>query len=133
MTPVGILSILRKHPDANITFFQRNALSAGQVGGRLSGGATVGCTINYTNPAYKGWGRIMEEESIFIQIVHVQQIQHLLIAEKWSIPHLKADGTIYRLKPEYFAHDRSEFFTTGLQLDQWLDECRQIIASKLAA
>jgi len=133
MTPVGILALLRKHPDANITFFQRNASSAGQVGGRLSGGATVGCTINYTNPAYKGWGRLMEEESIFISIVHVQQIQHLLTEEKWSIPHLKAEGTIYRLRPEYFAHDRPAHFTNQQQLNQWHEECRQLINLKLAA
>ncbi|CNF27903.1 Uncharacterised protein [Yersinia nurmii] len=115
MRPEQILALLRAYPDANITSFHRSMRSTGG-GSYLSGGATGGCTLNYTDPAYAGFGGAMENQSIFIELTYVMNMRHLLTEERWEIKEISAEGTIYRLKPEFMPDDPSPYYTCNEEL-----------------
>ncbi|EMY0612501.1 hypothetical protein AAH820_004644 [Yersinia enterocolitica] len=127
MQPEQILACLRAHPDAYITSFHRSIGSVGR--GRLSGGATGGCTLNYKDSFYKGLGSGFETVSIHIGLTYVRIMSHLLTEEEWEDKEFEAKGTIYRLKPEFIPANPTPFCSTQEELVARRQECLRLLSA----
>ena len=127
MQPEQILACLRSHPDAYITSFHRSIGSVGR--GRLSGGATGGCTLNYKDSFYKGLGEGFETESVHVPLTYVLNMRHLLTEERWEAKELSAKGIIYRLKPEFIPASPTPFCSTNEELIARRQECLRLLSA----
>ncbi|HHX5192690.1 TPA: hypothetical protein ACVDKA_002437 [Yersinia enterocolitica] len=127
MQPEQILACLRSHPDAYITSFHRSIASVGR--GSLSGGATGGCTLNYKDSFYKGLGDGFETVSVHIPLTYVLNMRHLLTEERWEIKGISAQGTIYRLKPEFMPATHTPFCSTNEELIARRQECLRLLSA----
>ncbi|CQR19504.1 TPA: hypothetical protein ACPZRY_004166 [Yersinia enterocolitica] len=127
MQPEQILACLRSHPDAYITSFHRSIASVGR--GRLSGGATGGCTLNYKDSFYKGLGDGFETVSVHIPLTYVLNMRHLLTEERWEAKELSAKGIIYRLKPEFMPATPTPFCSTNEELIVRRQECLRLLSA----
>ena len=127
MQPEQILACLRSHPDAYITSFHRSIGSVGR--GRLSGGATGGCTLNYKDSFYKGLGEGFETVSVHIPLTYVLNMRHLLMEERWEAKEISAKGIIYRLKPEFMPASQTPFCSTNEELIARRQECLRLLSA----
>ncbi|HHQ3933733.1 TPA: hypothetical protein ACSPYV_003031 [Yersinia enterocolitica] len=127
MQPEQILACLRSHPDAYITSFHRSIASVGR--GRLSGGATGGCTLNYKDSFYKGLGDGFETVSVHIPLTYVLNMRHLLTEERWEAKELSAKGIIYRLKTEFMPATPTPFCSTNEELIVRRQECLRLLSA----
>ncbi len=127
MQPEQILACLRAHPDAYITSFHRSIGSVGR--GRLSGGATGGCTLNYKDSFYKGLGDGFETVSVHIPLTYVLNMRHLLTEEHWEAKEFSAKGIIYRLKPEFMPANPTPFCSTQEELLARRQECLRLLSA----
>ncbi len=127
MQPEQILACLRAYPDAYITSFHRSIGSVGR--GRLSGGATGGCTLNYKDSFYKGLGEGFETVSVHIPLTYVLNMRHLLTEERWEAKELSAKGTIFRLKPEHMPANPTPFCSNQEELLARRQECLQLLSA----
>ncbi|EPM2755522.1 hypothetical protein ACTK8Z_004724 [Yersinia enterocolitica] len=127
MQPEQILACLRSHPDAYITSFHRSIASVGR--GRLSGGATGGCTLNYKDSFYKGLGDGFETVSVHIPLTYVLNMRHLLTEERWEDKELSAKGVIYRLKQEFIPASPTPFCSTNEELIARRQECLRLLSA----
>ena len=127
MQPEQILACLRSHPDAYITSFHRSIGSVGR--GRLSGGATGGCTLNYKDSFYKGLGEGFETVSVHVPLTYVLNMRHLLTEERWEAKELSAKGVIYRLKPEFMPASSTPFCSTNEELIARRQECLRLLSA----
>ena len=127
MQPEQILACLRSHPDAYITSFHRSIASVGR--GRLSGGATGGCTLNYKDSFYKGLGEGFETVSVHVPLTYVLNMRHLLTEERWEAKELSAKGIIYRLKPEFIPASPTPFCSTNEELIARRQECLRLLSA----
>ncbi|EPI5421542.1 TPA: hypothetical protein ACJIVJ_002923 [Yersinia enterocolitica] len=127
MQPEQILACLRAYPDAYITSFHRSIGSVGR--GRLSGGATGGCTLNYKDSFYKGLGDGFEAVSVHIPLTYVLNMRHLLTEEHWEAKELSAKGIIYRLKPEFIPAISTPFCSTNEELIARRQECLRLLSA----
>ncbi|EKN3891654.1 hypothetical protein NUG01_004456 [Yersinia enterocolitica] len=127
MQPEQILACLRSHPDAYITSFHRSIASVGR--GRLSGGATGGCTLNYKDSFYKGLGDGFETVSVHIPLTYVLNMRHLLTEERWEAKELSAKGIIYRLKPEFMPTNPTPFCSTQEEFLARRQECLRLLSA----
>ncbi|HHG9971496.1 TPA: hypothetical protein ACPZLC_004528 [Yersinia enterocolitica] len=127
MQPEQILACLRSHPDAYITSFHRSIASVGR--GRLSGGATGGCTLNYKDSFYKGLGDGFETVSVHIPLTYVLNMRHLLTEERWEAKELSAKGVIYRLKQEFIPASPTPFCSTNEELIARRQECLRLLSA----
>lgn len=127
MQPEQILACLRAHPDAYITSFHRSIGSVGR--GRLSGGATGGCTLNYKDSFYKGLGEGFETVSVHIPLTYVLNMRHLLTEEQWEAKEFSAKGIIYRLKPEFMPASQTPFCSTNEELIARRQECLRLLSA----
>lgn len=126
MQPEQILACLRAHPDAYITSFHRSIGSVGR--GRLSGGATGGCTLNYKDSFYKGLGEGFETVSVHIPLTYVLNMRHLLTEERWEVKEISAKGILYRLKPEFMPASPTPFCSTNEELIVRRQECLRLLS-----
>lgn len=127
MQPEQILACLRAHPDAYITSFHRSIGSVGR--GRLSGGATGGCALNYKDSFYKGLGEGFETVSVHIPLTYVLNMRHLLTEERWEAKEISAKGIIYRLKPEFIPASPTPFCSTNEELIARHQECLRLLSA----
>lgn len=127
MQPEQILACLRAHPDAYITSFHRSIGSVGR--GRLSGGATGGCTLNYKDSFYKGLGEGFETVSVHIPLTYVLNMRHLLTEERWEAKEISAKGIIYRIKPEFMPASQTPFCSTNEELIARRQECLRLLSA----
>ncbi|HHK4124200.1 TPA: hypothetical protein ACQTCB_000041 [Yersinia enterocolitica] len=127
MQPEQILACLRAHPDAYITSFHRSIGSVGR--GRLSGGATGGCTLNYKDSFYKGLGEGFETVSVHIPLTYVLNMRHLLTEERWEAKEISAKGIIYRLKTEFMPANPTPFCSTQEELVARRQECLRLLSA----
>ena len=127
MQPEQILACLRSHPDAYITSFHRSIGSVGR--GRLSGGATGGCTLNYKDSFNKGLGEGFETVSVHVPLTYVLNMRHLLTEERWEAKELSAKGIIYRLKPEFIPARPTPFCSTNEELIARRQECLRLLSA----
>lgn len=127
MQPEQILACLRAHPDAYITSFHRSIGSVGR--GRLSGGATGGCALNYKDSFYKGLGEGFETVSVHIPLTYVLNMRHLLTEERWEAKEISAKGIIYRLKPEFIPASPTPFCSTNEELIARRQECLRLLSA----
>ncbi|HDZ9831402.1 TPA: hypothetical protein ACYTJQ_000553 [Yersinia enterocolitica] len=127
MQPEQILACLRSHPDAYITSFHRSIGSVGR--GRLSGGATGGCTLNYKDSFYKGLGEGFETVSVHIPLTYVLNMRHLLTEERWEAKEISAKGIIYRIKPEFMPASQTPFCSTNEELIARRQECLRLLSA----
>ncbi|EKN6209123.1 hypothetical protein DVQ45_01855 [Yersinia enterocolitica] len=127
MQPEQILACLRAHPDAYITSFHRSIGSVGR--GRLSGGATGGCALNYKDSFYKGLGEGFETVSVHIPLTYVLNMRHLLMEERWEAKEISAKGIIYRLKPEFMPASPTPFCSTNEELMARRQECLRLLSA----
>lgn len=127
MQPEQILACLRSHPDAYITSFHRSIGSVGR--GRLSGGATGGCTLNYKDSFYKGLGEGFETVSVHIPLTYVLNMRHLLTEERWEAKEISAKGIIYRLKTEHMPASPTPFCSTNEELIARRQECLRLLSA----
>lgn len=127
MQPEQILACLRAHPDAYITSFHRSIGSVGR--GRLSGGATGGCALNYKDSFYKVLGEGFETVSVHIPLTYVLNMRHLLTEERWEAKEISAKGIIYRLKPEFIPASPTPFCSTNEELIARRQECLRLLSA----
>ena len=127
MQPEQILACLRSHPDAYITSFHRSIGSVGR--GRLSGGATGGCTLNYKDSFYKGLGEGFETVSVHVPLTYVLNMRHLLTEERWEAKEISAQGIIYRIKPEFMPASQTPFCSTNEELIARRQECLRLLSA----
>ncbi|EOU3078098.1 hypothetical protein ACNVFV_002302 [Yersinia enterocolitica] len=127
MQPEQILACLRAHPDAYITSFHRLIGSVGR--GRLSGGATGGCTLNYKDSFYKGLGEGFETVSVHVPLTYVLNMRHLLTEERWEAKEISAKGIIYRLKPEFMPATPTPLCSTNEELIARRQECLRLLSA----
>ncbi|CQJ65725.1 Uncharacterised protein [Yersinia enterocolitica] len=127
MQPEQILACLRSHPDAYITSFHRSIGSVGR--GRLSGGATGGCTLNYKDSFYKGLGEGFETVSVHVPLTYVLNMRHLLTEERWEAKEISAKGIIYRIKPEFMPASQTPFCSTNEELIARRQECLRLLSA----
>ncbi|CFQ96653.1 Uncharacterised protein [Yersinia frederiksenii] len=127
MQPEQILACLRAYPDAYVTSFHRSIGSVGR--GRLSGGATGGCTLNYKDSFYKGLGEGFETVSVHIPLTYVLNMRHLLTEERWDDKELSAKGIIYRLKPEFMPASPTPLCSTNEELIERRQECLRLLSA----
>ncbi|HHH1797820.1 TPA: hypothetical protein ACPZFV_004352, partial [Yersinia enterocolitica] len=97
--------------------------------GRLSGGATGGCTLNYKDSFYKGLGDGFETVSVHIPLTYVLNMRHLLTEERWEAKELSAKGIIYRLKPEFMPATPTPFCSTNEELIVRRQECLRLLSA----
>ncbi|WP_145515467.1 hypothetical protein [Yersinia aleksiciae] len=127
MQPEQILACLRAYPDAYITSFHRSIGSVGR--GRLSGGATGGCTLNYKDSFYKGLGDGFETVSVHIPLTYVLNMRHLLTEERWEAKEFSAKGIIYRLKSEFMPTNSTPYCSTQEELVARRKECLRLLSA----
>ena len=97
--------------------------------GRLSGGATGGCTLNYKDSFYKGLGEGFETVSVHVPLTYVLNMRHLLTEERWEAKELSAKGIIYRLKPEFIPASPTPFCSTNEELIARRQECLRLLSA----
>ncbi|HHH0011375.1 TPA: hypothetical protein ACPZCR_000001, partial [Yersinia enterocolitica] len=91
--------------------------------------ATGGCTLNYKDSFYKGLGEGFETVSIHIGLTYVRNMRHLLTEERWEIKGISAQGTIYRLKPEFTPANPTPLCSTQEELVARRQECLRLLSA----